>query len=466
MGNQQQEIGALPRGKFFRFLSASTLFTFCGILIQATVSTYFASYMTDTVMIPAGTASIIMLIACLWDAINDPMMGAIVDRHTTRWGKFRPYILVGGPLLTAVTFFLFRTPLGMSENGRVWYIAVFYILYGMVITLYTIPTSSVTISCIGDMKQRNKVFMFSGIGAGVAFTIASSFSTDIAGWFGGESWCWNMLLYGIPMCLFGIWYYRESQERFITKHEKQPVIASLKMVLRHKPVWVCIVIWVMASLGYGLMFTSSVYYIKYCIATEFSQWALIGTYMLVVSLGALVSMVVFQPIMMKIFKYKANSVMLCSQAVTAVLYVVLLFVGRSVSFPVLCALSFLATCFTAMEQALVSPYIADAVDYVQLKEGAMLGGIVSSIKGFAYKMGTTAVNYGILALLAATGYVENTLIGMGQSQAAVEAINICRFGIPAVCCLVMVICCAFYPMKKYYAEFAQMRSKMTQDSQK
>ena len=47
------------------------------MLIQATVASYFSNFMTDTVMIPAAAASVIMLIATLWDAINDPIMGGI-----------------------------------------------------------------------------------------------------------------------------------------------------------------------------------------------------------------------------------------------------------------------------------------------------------------------------------------------------------------------------------------------------
>jgi len=300
-----------------KYAVTNTFYTFFGFLIQATVSTYFANYMTDTVMIPSGIASIIMLVACIWDAVNDPMMGAIADRTHTKWGRFRPYVLFAGPLLMVISFFLFRSPNHMSASGKVAYIAIFYILYGMTVTVYTVSRESLIASCLRDMKKRNKVYMLSGIAAGVAFTIASSFSENIAGIFGGGTWSWNMVLYGLPLILFGALLFRNSREnapeREIAekaKTDKSSFIRDLKVVLSHKEIWVCGIIWMTASLGYGLMFSSSVSYIKYVVATDMSQWALIGTYMLIVSLGALVSMAVLQPIILKAFKfvvYKGSS---------------------------------------------------------------------------------------------------------------------------------------------------------------
>ena len=63
------------------------------MLIAAIIGSYFSVYMTDTMMIPAAAASMIMFVATLWDAINDPMMGVLADRTQSRWGRFRPWQL-------------------------------------------------------------------------------------------------------------------------------------------------------------------------------------------------------------------------------------------------------------------------------------------------------------------------------------------------------------------------------------
>lgn len=452
-------IGTLAKGPFFRFVITGTLFQFFANLMQGTVATYFSNYMTDTALIPAGAASIIMLVACVWDLFLDPTIGGVIERTNSRWGRYRPYILISAPVLTIVTFFLFFDISGLPEVGRILYMLVFYLLFGSALTLYVVPTTAVITSSIGNMEQRNKAFMAAGIGVGAAFTIASTWTEDISNLLGGGAfYCWNMLLYGVPFCLVGILYYRSSREDYVTKHEKTPALKSLKVILRHRAVWSCIVIWVLASLGYGLMFSSSVYYIKYYIATDMSQWALIGTYMFVISMGALVSMVVFQPIFLKLFRYDHNKTMMLSQVLTLVLYVVLFFFGRT-SFVFLCVVSFLATCFNAMTQAVQAAYIGDTIDYIQLKEGSTFGAMVNSIKIFACKVGSAFANYGVLAMLAATGYVEN-VVGAGQSAAAVEGINLFRFGLPAVCCLLMLVVTALYPIRKSYPEIRAMKERM------
>lgn len=468
MENQHGPVtGTLARSPFLKFVVTGTLFQFFANLMQATVATYFSNYMTDTALIPASAASLIMLAACVWDLFVDPTIGGVIERTNTRWGRYRPYILISAPVLTIVTFLLFFNISSLPQTGRIIYLLVFYLLFGSALTLYNVPANAVITSSIGSMEQRNKAFMAAGIGVGAAFTVASTWSEDISYFLsGGPYFCWNMLLYGVPFCLVGVLYYRYSREDYIVRQEtreKPPVMKTLKTVLRHRPVWSCILIWVMTALGYGLMFSSSVYYIKYYIATDMSQWALIGTYMFVISMGALVSMVVFQPLFLKLFHYDHNKAVMLSQCLTLVLYVILFFFGRT-SFLFLCIVSFLATCCNAMTQALQGSYIGDAVDYIQLKEGSTLGAMVNSIKIFSCKVGSAIANYGILAMLAATGYVEN-VVGAGQSAAAVQGINIFRFGLPALCCIIMIIVTALYPIRKSYPEIRAMKERMAAESQ-
>ncbi len=453
-------MGSLDKGKFVKFVAAGSLFQFFANLMQATVATYFNSYMTDTALIPAAAASMIMLIACIWDLFADPVIGGLIERTETKAGRYRPYILISAPVLTVVCFFLFYNIRELSESGKILYLLVAYVLFGSALTFYSVPTSAVITSSVGDMEQRNKAFMAAGIGVGAAFTVASTWTEDISRLLGGGSnYCWNMLLYGVPFCLVGILYFRSSRENYIVRKEKTPVLKSLKTILRHRAVWSCVAVWVLTSLGYGLMFSSSVYYIKYYIAVEQSQWALIGTYMFVISVGALVSMVIVQPLFLKLFQYDHNKAVILSQSLTFVCYIVLFFFGRK-GFPFLCTVSFLATCCNALTQALQGAYIADTIDYVQLKEGVTLGAVANSIKTFACKVGSAFANYGILAMLALTGYVENA-VGASQSAAAREGINLFRFGLPALCSIALVVIIALYPIRKCYPEIRAMKENLS-----
>src|SRR5450432_1453675 len=79
-----------------------------------TMILYQANFYTDVMGIAAGTAAIILLAARLWDAFFDPVMGAMADRTRTRWGRFRPWILITAIPWGIVMYLAYKTPAGWS----------------------------------------------------------------------------------------------------------------------------------------------------------------------------------------------------------------------------------------------------------------------------------------------------------------------------------------------------------------
>lgn len=420
------------------------------MLIQATVASYISVFITDTFGVPAGAASVIMFIATLWDAINDPIMGTIADRTKTRFGRYRPYFLVAPVLLTIVSYFLFLAPKGLSDTQKIIYIAVFYILYGMLVTVIQMPLAAVLPAQTKSDKERNQAIMLQGTCIALSFTIASTFTTQFTAMTGGSYAPW-MIVYGVIMIITFWVLFKTSSEKYLVKAEKRPVKQDLKTIFSHKELYPILLVWCMASLGYGLMFSASVYYVLYYLARP----DLIALYMGVISIGALLSMMVFMPIALKLFKtgYKALQM---TQAITLVCYIVLFFFGKNL--PVLFVGSFIATAVSSMEQALINILLNDTIDFIQLKDGVSLNGTLSAIKGFAYKCGSTLTSSGILAVLAVTGYIAGA-VGQ-QPKSALVGINLLRFGIPAVTCIIIVTCLAKYPIAKYYGEIAEMKANM------
>ncbi len=420
------------------------------MLIQATVASYFSNFMTDTVMIPAAAASVIMLIATLWDAINDPLMGGICDRTKTKYGSFRPYLLWVPVVLTIVSFFLFLNPSGLTNGQKILYIGVFYILYGMAVTALTMPQMALIPAVTKNDKERGNAVTLGMISVAIAFTIASTFTTSFVGFFG--SYAPLMLIYGVLAIIANIWLFKTTKERYRVASDGRSVVEDLKVFGRHKKLFIMLIIWMMSSVGYGAMFSTSVYYIMYYIMRP----DLIGVYMGVLSIGALVSMMVLMPLLIKVCGSVTKAFIL-TQSLTLVCYVLLFFVGNK-SMPVLFAVSFLATAFSAMEQALINFFVNDTIDYIQLKENVSMNGMVSAIKGFSYKCGSTLVSSGVLAVLAASGYVANAI---GQEpDSAMLAINCLRFALPAATCVILIVCLIFNPIEPHRAEINKMKENL------
>lgn len=472
--NQKAKNGKLSNA-FVWFHATSVNGT--AMAIAATIATYFSLYVQEEIGITAAQLSIILLICSLWDAINDPLMGVICDSYNPRWGRYRTWFLFTPIFLLVDMFLLFSNPgfIQGSPMAKCVYVCITYMVYGMCVTAYTMPQMAILPAMTLDDQERNDVVAKGAAVCALAFTIASTFSTQLVQIFG--SYRNIMCFYAVFACVSFWGLYKTSEERYVTPKDENGGLKQLIYVFRHKEIWPVMLCWCLASISYGFMFTSSVYYAQYILAPgridmgkvatldEAAAGELIGktiggtisTYMGFISVGALISMMVLMPILLKKLKtgYKA---IIVSQALTIICYVILFFTGK-LNFMYCCVLSFIATAVGAMVNALVNVLVNDTIDFIMLKEGKQLNGIVSSVKGFAQKCGTTVVNSGMLAILAICGF-DAQLGPLGQSEMALTGTNLVRFMIPAIVSALILVIMVFYPLKKYFPAIAEMKEKM------
>lgn len=441
--------------------------------IAATIATYFSLYVQETIGITAAQLSIILLICSLWDAINDPIMGVICDSCNPKWGRYRTWFLFTPIFLLVDMWLLFSNPgfIQGSVMAKCVYVCITYMVYGMCVTAYTMPQMAILPAMTLDDEERNSVVAKGAAVCALAFTVASTFSTQLVQIFGSYR---NIMMIYAVLAVISFWgLYKTSEEKYVAPKDESGGLKQLVYVFRHKEIWPVMLCWCLAAVSYGFMFSSSVYYAQYILVggrvdfatmDEAAIGATIGgtisTYMGFISVGALISMMVLMPIFLKVFKsgWKA---LLVSQILTVACYVVLYFTGR-VNFWYCCVLSFVATVVGAMVNALVNVLVNDTIDFIMLKEGKQLNGVVSSVKGFAQKAGNTVTNSGMLAVLAICGF--NAELGpFGQSDTAIMGTNMVRFLIPAIVSVVIMIIMIFYPLRKYFPEIAEMKEKMKAD---
>lgn len=439
--------------------------------ILATLATYFSLYAQETIGITAAQLSVILLICSLWDAINDPLMGVVCETYNPPWGRYRSWFIFTPILLLVDMFFLFSNPGFIQGNTMVKciYVCVTYMFSGMIVTAYSMPHMAILPAMTLDDQERNSVVAKGGAVSALMFTIASTFSTQLVEIFGSYR---NLMCTYAIFALISFWgLFKTSEERYVVPKEKgEGGLKQLIFVFRHKEVWPVMLVWCLAAVSYGFMFSSSVYYAQYILAGQRVDFATmdegmigatiggtISTYMGFISVGALISMMVLMPIFLKKFKagYKTMAV---SQILTIVCYVILYFTGR-MNYTYCCIMSFIATAVGSMVNPLTNVLLNDTIDFIVLKEGKQLNGIVASVKGFAQKCGNTITNSGMLAFLAICGF-DAQLGPFGQSKTAIEGTNMIRFLIPALVSAVILIIMIFYPLKKFFPEVAEMKAKM------
>ena len=102
-------------------------------------ASYVLYYYQDILGVSAIAMGIILMAARVFDAFNDPIMGVLVAKTKTRWGKFRPWLLVGTVTNAVVLYLMFTIPPELNGAGLVAYASVTYILWGMTYTMMDIP---------------------------------------------------------------------------------------------------------------------------------------------------------------------------------------------------------------------------------------------------------------------------------------------------------------------------------------
>ena len=139
-------------------------------------ASYVLYYFQDIMGVSAIAMGVILMAARVFDAFNDPIMGVIVAKTKTRWGKFRPWLLIGTLTNAVVLFLMFAAPPAMDAKGLVAYAAVTYILWGVTYTMMDIPYWSMIPAFTEGGREREGLTTLARTSAGVGSAIVTVFT--------------------------------------------------------------------------------------------------------------------------------------------------------------------------------------------------------------------------------------------------------------------------------------------------
>lgn len=152
----------------------------------AMVSSYLTIYYTDVVGLAPSVISAIMLVARIWDAVNDPMFGAIAESTQSRWGRFRPYILFGSPFLALFSCLMFlHLPLDSFWQG-LW-CTVTYLCCDLAYTVVNISVGCLANSMTAVNSQRVSLNAFKGVMGSFTSLLVGALTMPLILHFGGQS---------------------------------------------------------------------------------------------------------------------------------------------------------------------------------------------------------------------------------------------------------------------------------------
>ena len=188
-----------------------------------TFNIFLLYYYTDIFGIPAGFVGTMFLVSRIWDAVNDPLMGIIADRTSTRWGKYRPYLLFFAIPYGLVGFLMFANP-DLDLTGRMVYAAVTYTAMMMVYTAINIPYAALMAVMTPSSAERTTLSTFRFVGAFGGGMLVTAMVLPLKDALGGgdeaTGFRYTMALFGvISIALFCCTF-------FLTKERLKPTPVS------------------------------------------------------------------------------------------------------------------------------------------------------------------------------------------------------------------------------------------------
>jgi Na+/melibiose symporter-like transporter len=236
-------------------------------LIFQTLMTFLSYFYTDVYKIPAATASVIIFVGGFFGAFFNIIMGAIADRTSTRWGKFRPWILWTSIPFGVISLLAFSTP-HFNETGKVIYALVTYFLLVIVYSANNLPYSALSGVITGDMKQRNSLSSYRFVAVMVAQFIIQSLLLPLVLSLGHGDKAVGfekvMLFFAIAGVVCFIVTFLTTRERILpVQEEKSSIKTDLNDLVKNKPWIIMLFLTIMVFITLALKGGMYIYYFKY-----------------------------------------------------------------------------------------------------------------------------------------------------------------------------------------------------------
>lgn len=386
---------------------------------------YILYYYQDIMGVSAFAMGVILMAARIFDAFNDPIMGVVVAKTKTRWGKFRPWLLIGTVMNAIILYLMFMAPPALNGGGLVAYAAVFYVLWGVTYTMMDIPFWSMIPAFTEGGKERENLSTLARSCAGVGsalITIITMLCVPALGSIFSDStsqreiervgFGWFALIIAAVFILFTVITCLNIKEKSTVNVEAPSVGQMFKALVSNDQAMTVVITIVLINCSLYITSNLLIYFFKYDIGG--ANWN--AGYVLFNTFGGgvqILSMMLFYPLLRKVFS--ALQVFYVSFVMAVGGYAVLLiqmFMGVRNVYLLLIPGFFVFMAF-GMLTVLTTVFLANTVDYGELKNSRRDESVIFSMQTFVVKLAS-----GVAAMIAS---ICLSISHISQDTSAAEA---------------------------------------------
>lgn len=374
-------------------------------MLYSMVSMYLMVYLTEILDLSDSVMwwmTGVFTVLRIFDAVNDPFMGFLVDNTQSRFGKFKPWIAIGGLFGGVLTVLLF-TDLGLTGAGYVISFAIIYLIWDFIYGANDIAYWSMLPSLTIDQKEREKTGSFARICANIGMYIVVIGILPITGALGGDKKAWFIFAAGVTVLMwaflcFTLFGVKENRELY--KKEGNTSLREMFSVLfKNDQLLFTAVSMALFMIGYCITTSFGVYYFKYAFKNE-GMYSVFAGILGISQLAALSGFNIFSK------KFSRKQLYSFATAFVVIGYIIFFLSPMNMLFIGLAGvLIFIGQAFI---QLLMLMFLADTVEYGQWKLGRRNESITFSVQPFINKIGGAI----------ASGIVGATLVISGINSAA------------------------------------------------
>ena len=446
-------------------------------------------FYTDVFGIKATAAGMILLVARLFDAFVDPMVGILSDRTNTRWGKYRPWLLWTAIPFAVFFILAFSTP-DLGERAKIMYAGVTYILLMSIYSFNNTPYSSLGGVMTSDIKERTSISSIRFVTATIATFIVQGLTLPLVSKFGQgdaqKGWSSTILLFaGVVVVLMFITFLTSKERISPPVNQKTSIKQDFKDIISNKPWKAMFALTLFLFITLAMWGSSMSYYFNYVvdkdalfsflrhfglvsdagqtygvlhgflkafglIASDNSQVFAVG-FSLFNMIGQIITLlgVIFLSGWLSGIFGKRNVFILCL-ALTA-FFTSLFFVVPANNIPVIFTINILKSLAYAPTIPLLWAMMGDVADHSEWVNHRRATGFVFAGIVFALKAGLGVGGAICGVIIDAFGFIPNTI----QSANSIVGIKLTSSLIPAFTFAIGVVALFFYPISKALNEKVQ-----------
>ena len=428
--------------------------TACNVVFGM-ITALLTLFYTDYCGISVVTVGMVMLISRIFDGSSDVIMGIIVGKTKSKWGKARPWILWMSVPYVLCAVAMFCVPHTSSTTIQFWYIFVTYNLCTTVCyTAINVPYGTLSTMMTRSSHERDLLSIVRMALSPVGKIIAVTFTMPVVKLFGDNQAAWikTMSMWcAIALILLIICFVRcKETVNFEAAQQEQPKVPAsraLKALLGNPYFWATLVLWTVTCVHTTIIGTDLPYYCKYVLGNDSWYYSVIYTAEIVTLIvGALLC-----PLLLQKFNKRDLSLAGCIIVVVAHALIIV----NPMSFQWILVMTVIRSLGQAPLTSLVFGMMGDVVEYGQWKSHLRQESLIFGGGSLGFKIGTGITSAVMTAMLEGAGFLSSVTGGAMQPTSAQHMISsIFKFG-PIFVWAAAIIVLLFYKLDKIYPTIAK-----------